>query len=56
MADSYGKRPFWQWVVIYIIVGGIIYGAIYYFVFNKPGGGYGSSANPYSQTQSPYGN
>lgn len=38
MASEYGKRPLWQWVVIYLIIGGIIYGLIYYFVFAKKGG------------------
>lgn len=27
---GYGKRPLWQWIVIYLIVGAIIYGLIYY--------------------------
>lgn len=27
---NYGKRPFWQWLLIYIIIGLIIYGLIYY--------------------------
>ena len=32
---GYGKRPLWQWVILYIIIGGIIYGLIYYFVLAK---------------------
>lgn len=38
MADYekvYGKRPLWQWIVIYLIIGGIVYGAIYFLFFNK---------------------
>lgn len=35
--SGYGKRPLWQWIVIYIIIGGIIYGLIYYFVLAKNG-------------------
>lgn len=35
---GYGKKPMWQWVVIYLIIGAIVYGAIYYFVFAKKGG------------------
>lgn len=35
---GYGKRPLWQWVVIYLVIGGIIYAAIYYFVLSKKGG------------------
>jgi hypothetical protein len=36
----YGKRPLWQWVVIYVVVGGLVYGLIYYFVYARNGGGY----------------
>ena len=35
MAGGYGKRPLWQWVLIYIVIGGIVYGLVYYFVFAK---------------------
>ena len=39
---GYGKRPLWQWVLIYVVIGAVIYGLIYYFVFaNK--GGYGNN-------------
>ena len=38
---DYGKRPLWQWLVIYLIIGGLIYAAIYYFYFAKKG------TNPY---------
>jgi len=36
--SGYSKRPLWQWVLLYVIVGAIIYGLIYYFVFAKKGG------------------
>lgn len=32
---SYGKRPLWQWAVIYIIIGAVIYAGIYYFFLAK---------------------
>lgn len=35
---GYGKRPLWQWVVIYVVVGGLIYGVIYYFIMARGGG------------------
>ncbi len=35
---GYGKRPLWQWVVIYVVIGGIIYAGIYYFFLAKKGG------------------
>jgi hypothetical protein len=38
---GYGKRPLWQWVVLYIVVGAIVYGLIYYFFMMPSGGGYG---------------
>lgn len=31
-----GKKPLWQWVIIYLIIGALVYGAIYYFVLAKP--------------------
>ena len=37
-AKGYGKRPMWQWVVVYLIVGALVYGLIYYFVWGKVGG------------------
>lgn len=50
MAAAYGKRPLWQWVLIYLVIGGVIYGLIYYFMFaNKGGYNYsntGSSTTP----------
>lgn len=33
--SGYGKRPLWQWLVIYVILGAIIYGAVYYLFLNK---------------------
>lgn len=41
MTESYGKRPLWQWILIYCIVGGFIYWLVYYFVLAK-----NSSARP----------
>ena len=35
---GYGKRPMWQWVAIYVVVGAIVYGAIYYFFMRGDGG------------------
>jgi len=36
--SAYGKRPLWQWVAIYIVIGAIVYGVVYYFVFANKGG------------------
>lgn len=46
--DGYGKRPMWQWILIYVVIGAIVYGAIYYFVLAKKG-----SSNSYSSTSAP---
>ncbi len=41
-SKGYGKRPVWQWVVIYLIVAVIVYGLIYLLFLHKSGstGGY----------------
>jgi hypothetical protein len=41
-ANGYGKRPLWQWLVLYLIVGGIVYFLIYLLAFHhgtSSGGG-----------------
>lgn len=43
--SGYGKRPLWQWIVLYVVIGGIVYGLIYYFVLAKRGG-YNYSGTP----------
>lgn len=46
---GYNKRPFWQWIVIYLILGVIIYGAIYYFFLkNNNSYNYDKSSTQYS--------
>jgi len=37
----YGKRPAWQWALIYIVVGGAVYWLIYYVVTADSNGGGG---------------
>jgi hypothetical protein len=39
---GYGKRPMWQWIIIYIIVAIIVYGLIYLLFIRNSGG-----ASPY---------
>ncbi|MBI3631121.1 MAG: hypothetical protein HY221_02180 [Candidatus Sungbacteria bacterium] len=43
---SYGKRPLWQWILLYAVVAVIVYGAIYYF-FVAGQGGYGRAPSSY---------
>lgn len=50
-SNEYSKRPLWQWVLIYIVIGGIVYALIYYFIFAKKSG-YSTGQNPYPTTQS----
>lgn len=34
---AYAKRPLWQWIVIYLVIAVVVYGAIYYFFLAKKG-------------------
>lgn len=49
---GYNKRPLWQWIVIYVILGAIIYGAIYYFFLGKSGYNYNKSSQQYNSSPS----
>ena len=33
---GYGKRPLWQWILLYVVLAGIIY-AVIYFLFLSGG-------------------
>ena len=37
-AYGYNKKPLWQWIAIYVVIGVIIYAGIYFFFFSKKGG------------------
>lgn len=47
-----GKRPLWQWIILYLIIGGIIYALIYYFVIS-PNNGLGIYTPPQNTEQTP---
>lgn len=50
VSSAYKKRPLWKLILIYALVGGVIYALIYYFVFYKKGKSYSSGQNQsYSQ-------
>lgn len=52
--NSYSKMPLWQWLVIYGLIGVVVYGFIYYFFFtNKNSNSYGSMATNAVLTPSP---
>jgi hypothetical protein len=44
--DGYGKRPLWHWIVLYIVVGVVVYSVVYYFVLAKHQSNYGMSSSP----------
>jgi hypothetical protein len=55
-SSAYGKRPLWQWIAVYLVVGVVIYGLVYYFVLAKKGNGYSmnsSSNSSYASNQQP---
>lgn len=56
---GYGKRPLWQWVLIYLVVAVVLYGLVYYFflggknLYNLPG--ISSTPGPTTTTKGPFG-
>ena len=54
-SSGYGKRPMWQWIVVYLVIAAVVYGAFYYFVLAKKGGGsvYTQPAATQTQTTTP---
>jgi hypothetical protein len=42
-SNKYGKRSMWQWVAIYVVLGIIVYGVVYFLIIgNKSGYNYNS--------------
>jgi hypothetical protein len=37
-SKGYGKRPMWQWILLYVVVAIIVYGVIYLVFIHKSGG------------------
>ena len=35
---GYGKRPLWQWILIYLVIAAIVYGIIYFIFFYHSSG------------------
>lgn len=44
LSSAYAKRPFWQWLALYAVIGVAVYAAVYYLYLNKKGPG----SNPYT--------
>lgn len=38
--SRYSKRPWWYWLVIYLVIGSLAYLVIFYFIKNKAGSPY----------------
>lgn len=36
---GYGKRPLWQWILLYVVVAIVLYGLVYLLFFHKGNGG-----------------
>ena len=36
---GYGKRPWWQWLLVYLVVGGLVYWVIYVVAITDDNGG-----------------
>lgn len=32
---GYSKKPIWQWLLIYAVIGAVVYGIVYFFLLNK---------------------
>ena len=42
--SAYGKRPLWQWILLYVVVGGLIYAGIYFAFLHKGNSSYSNSS------------
>ncbi|MCL6096729.1 MAG: hypothetical protein M1444_03590 [Patescibacteria group bacterium] len=51
--SAYGKRPLWQWILVYLVIAAVLYGAFYYFVLAKKGGYNQPAQYQTQQTSSP---
>jgi flagellar basal body-associated protein FliL len=58
MEYNYNKKSIWKWVLIYIVIGAVVYAGIYYFFFYNKGGytynSQGTKNNYPTQTQNNY--
>src|SRR3989344_6735866 len=39
---GYGKRPLWQWILLYAVIGVVLYALVYYFFFANGSTNYGT--------------
>ena len=52
-SNGYGKRPLGQWILIYVVLAVIVYGAFYYFFLAKKGSNNYTSTPATTQAPSP---
>jgi hypothetical protein len=53
--SGYGKMPLWQWILLYVVIGGAIYAAVYYFAFGAGGYSYTAPAGSVNPVVAPSG-
>lgn len=49
--SAYGKRPLWHWILLYVVIGGLIYAGIYFAFLHKGNGSYSYSNSSASATR-----
>lgn len=49
--DVRARKSIWKWILLYVLIGAVAYGLIYYFFFAKNGGYNYNSQNYQNQTQ-----
>lgn len=47
--NGYNRRPVWQWIALYLVIGLLVYGLLYYYVLGKKS----TNVNVYQPTQAP---
>lgn len=47
--ENYNKKSIWKWILLYVVIAAIAYGAVYYFFFYNKGG---YTENSQNQVQS----
>ena len=50
---EYSKKSLWQWILIYLVIGAIAYGLVYYFVLADKDNGSNNNSVPEQQNNQP---
>lgn len=51
MDYNYNKKSIWKWILLYVLIGAVAYGLVYYFYFSKNGQYGGNYQYPISNSQ-----